>query len=131
MSDTEPKRTRPFGDFLQDHNRGQGHREAGEQLQALVAAVLDTGKKGSVTLTVNVEPMKNTAGTLLTTVKVTAKIPEEPVKAAVFYADDDGNLVRNDPNQLPFESLKEVAGPQMKDPDFLKTGTGVHTGSDS
>lgn len=125
--EAEGRRTRPFADFLADHNRGAGHREAGELLQELVGAVLDTGKKGSVTLTVSVEPMKGTADTLLTTVKVTSKIPQEPEKAAVFYADDERNLVRNDPNQLQFDSLKEVAGPVVKDPNFLRDGAGVHT----
>lgn len=115
-TDQDARRTRPFADFLADHNNGHGHREAGELLQELVGAVLDTGKKGSVTLTVGVEPMKGSPDTLLTTVVVTSKIPKEPARAAVFYADDERNLQRTDPNQLQFESLKEApAGPELRE----------------
>lgn len=103
------RRTRPFADFLADHNNGHGHREASERLQELVAAVVDTGKKGTVTITVTIEPMKNAAeGTLLTQVTTTAKIPTLPAKAAIFFADDEFNLQRQDPRQLSFDSLKEV-----------------------
>lgn len=93
------RRTRPFADFLQEHNNGVGHRQAGEALQRLVGAVLDTGKKGSVTLTVQVEPMKGAPDTMVTVVEVKEKLPVNPPKGAVFYADDDHNLTRRDPNQ--------------------------------
>lgn len=113
MTETpEEKRTRPFADFLQEHNNGHGHRKASIALQDVVQAVVETGKKGSVTITVAVEPMKGAEdGTLMLTVNVAEKIPTEPVKAAVFYADDDGNLTRNDPRQLSFDSLREVGQP--------------------
>lgn len=109
--EAEERRTRPFADFLAEHNNGHGHRKASTSLQDVVNAVVETGKKGSVTVTVNVEPMKSADdGTLLLTVNVTEKIPAEPTKAAVFYADDDGNLTRSDPRQpqLDFASLREV-----------------------
>lgn len=106
--------TRPFADFLSDHNNGQGHRKAGETLQELVAAVVDTGKKGSMTVTVTIEPMKNAEdGTLLTHVAVTAKVPTLPDRAAVFFADGENNLRRTDPRQLTFDSLKEVEPPAV------------------
>lgn len=114
-TEEEPRRTRPFADFLAEHNHGAGHSKASEALQRVVGAVVDTGKKGSVTLQVNVEPMKNAPDTLLTTIVVTEKVPTDPPKAAVFYADGDGNLTRTDPNQLQFEGLKEVDGPAFKD----------------
>lgn len=110
--------TRPFADFLADHNAGQGHRKAGETLQDLVAAVVDTGKKGSMTVTITVEPMKNAQdGTLLTHIAVASKIPTLPEKAAIFYADTENNLRRTDPRQLSFDSLREVeTGPvEVKD----------------
>ena len=114
----EGRRTRPFADFLAEHNNGHGHAKSSELLQELVSAVVDTGKKGTMTITVSIEPMKNAEnGTLLTQVTATAKIPTLPVKAAIFYADEDNNLVRQDPRQLTFDSLKEVAA---KDPAELK-----------
>lgn len=108
----EGKRTRPFADFLNEHNGGEGHREASEKIQEVVQAVIDTGKAGSVTLKVDVAPMKGAEdGTLMIAVNVAAKVPVTPSKAAVFYADDDNNLTRTDPKQLTFEGLREVEGP--------------------
>lgn len=104
--------TRPFADFLAEHNKGAGHRQASEALQRLVGAVVDTGRKGSVTIKVDVEPMKNgEEHTVLTTVHVAEKIPVIPPKAAVFYADGENNLRRSDPRQLTFDSLKEAPAP--------------------
>lgn len=82
---TDERRTRPFADFLADHNRGAQHTEVSQALQDVVGAVVDTGKKGSVTLTVNVEPMKSAeTGTLLTTVVVSSKVPTIPARGAVL-----------------------------------------------
>lgn len=104
--------TRPFADFLAEHNKGAGHRQASEALQRLVGAVVDTGRKGSITIKVDVEPMKNAdEHTVMTTVLVAEKIPAIPPKAAVFYADAEHNLRREDPRQLAFDSLKEAAPP--------------------
>lgn len=112
MSKTEDEgtRTRPFADFLQEHNNGQGHRKAGEALQRLVGAVVDTGKKGTMTVKVTVEPMKGAPDTMVTTVVVDEKLPVLAPKGAVFYADGDNNLTRQDPNQPTFEGLRDVAG---------------------
>lgn len=107
---TEEKRTRPFADFLNEHTKGLHHTKASETLQELVGAVVDTGKKGTMTITVTVEPMKGNADALLTTINVAAKLPAQPVKAAVFYADGEHNLTRNDPNQPTFDGLKDVGG---------------------
>ena len=122
-------RTRPFADFLAEHNNGLGHRQSGEALQRLVAAVQDTGKKGSVTIRVDVAQMKDDETLLITVINVTEKLPVAPAKPAIFYADDEGNLTRSDPRQMSFDSLKEVPAPTLQDPAVaavaaLKTAVG-------
>lgn len=112
---SDGRRTRPFADFLNDHNGGAGHREASEALQEVVAAVAATGKKGTVDVKVSVEPMKSNPGAMVTTVVVAAKVPEDPPRAAVFYADDDGNLTREDPRQPAFEGLRDVPAAPLRD----------------
>lgn len=115
-TESEEVRTRPFADFLQDHNAGAQHLKAGEALQRVVGAVLDTGKAGSVTIKVSVSPMKNTDDALLTTVEVAEKVPTDPPKGAVFYADVDHNLTRDNPQQLQFDSIKEVpSAPEVRE----------------
>lgn len=100
---------RPFADALIELSGGRTHTELSEQLHDLIAAVRDTGKKGSLTLTITVSRMKNASeNTLTVTDDVKAKLPAHDRNVSVFYADADGNLTRRDPNQLVFESLREV-----------------------
>lgn len=110
MSEThdEAGQTRPFADFLRETAQGKTHEELSEGLQDLVARVLDTGKKGALTLKINVEPMKGGGKQLLVSDEITLRLPEHDRQAAVFFADRENNLVRNDPRQLSFESLREV-----------------------
>lgn len=103
---------RPFADVLIELSGGRTHTEMSEQLHDLIARVRDTGKKGSLTLTITVSRMKNASeNTLTVTDDVKAKLPAHDRKVSVFYADADGNLSRKDPNQLEFESLREVPAP--------------------
>ena len=108
---------RPFSDWLRDQSRGKTHDELSEGLRDLVAKVKDTGKKGTITLTVTVEPMPKSDGSaLIVTDEIKLKLPEFAREASLFFADDDNNLRRDDPRQLTFESLREVPPPPGVDP---------------
>lgn len=100
---------RPFADALIELSGGRTHTELSQQLHDLIAAVRDTGKKGSLTLTISVSRMKNASeNTLTVTDDVKAKLPAHDRNVSVFYADANGNLTRRDPNQLEFDHLREV-----------------------
>ena len=101
---------RPFLDWLRDHNQGQTADEMSEAIHLLTGRVQDTGKAGSVQLTIRIEPMKGASNNdiVLVTDQIKTKLPEFPRQSSVFYVDKHGNQVRNDPNQLTFESLREV-----------------------
>lgn len=107
---TDHDHTRPFADFLRETNRGRTHDELSDGLRDLVARVSDTGKKGALTLTINVEPVKGSEGMLQVTEGVKLRLPEHARASSIFYASDDGNLQREDPNQPAFDSLREVPG---------------------
>lgn len=113
------KTVRPFADFLREHGRGRTHDELGEALHDLIARVKDTGKKGSVSLTIAVEPMKKDDRMVVVSDQIKLKLPEHDRPAGVWFTDKDGNLTRNDPDQLAFESLREVPPPPGVD---LATG---------
>ena len=103
---------RPFADALLELSKGQTHTELSDGLHELIARVRDTGKKGTLTLVITVSRMKNaTEKTLVVTDDVRLKLPALDRSASVFYADADGNLTRNDPDQLSFETLREVPAP--------------------
>jgi hypothetical protein len=106
-----PERIRPFADFLIEHGRGRTHDELGEALHTLIARVKDTGKKGSVTLTVVVEPMKKDDRMVIVADKIAIKLPEHDRPSGVWFVGKDGNLQRDDPDQLAFDSLREVPPP--------------------
>lgn len=111
-----PVRTRPFADFLRETNRGTTHDELSEYLQQLTAAVSDTGKKGSLSLRIDVEPIKGDNAAFSISDKITLKLPEHDRGSSMFFRDADNNLTRRDPRQLEFESLREAPAPPGVDP---------------
>lgn len=108
---------RPFADWLREQSGGDTHEELGESLHDLIARVRDTGKGGTLTLTVSVKPLKDDLNVLIVTDEIKLKLPEHDRKGSMFYADDNNNLTRSDPRQLSFESLREVPNPASVDTD--------------
>lgn len=116
--DKERGRIRPFAAILQEHSRGTLHDDLSVELQDLVRAVLDhpaTDASGHVTLKLTVKA--NSDGDSIGLVAdVTVKHPKVPRPATLFYGDDDGNLLREDPNQLSLDGpLREVPGVGLVD----------------
>ncbi len=132
MTDTNPdvdgdRHVRPFADWLREQSAGATHAELGEGLHDLIARVIDTGKPGTLQLTVKVEPLKKSErGVLLVTDEIKLKLPEHDRDGSMFYTTREGNLSRTDPRQLTFESLREVPPPAVVDVD-TNTGEITHT----
>lgn len=115
---------RPFADFLRDVGKGACHDELSEKLNDLVTAVEETGKAGSITLTLTVKPMeKGNVNALLVSDAITVKKPTTPRKASVFFP-DGGNLVRNDPNQPELSGLRDVSDPGEREDDARERAAG-------
>lgn len=106
---------RPFADWLREQAGGKSHDELSDAIYDLVQRVKDTGKKGSIVYTVSIGPMKGDKDVLVVDDQIKLKLPEHDRKASLFYTDKTGNLTRTDPNQLVFESLREVEGGQVVD----------------
>lgn len=104
---------RPFADFLREQSRGTTHEELSQALHDLVARVQDTGKKGSLTLTIGVERLKGgrSDNALIVSDSISLKLPEHDRDTSLFFVSADGNLSRDDPRQLAFESLRDVSAP--------------------
>ena len=115
--EAEDVAVRPFADWLREQSQGKTHEELSEALYDLVQRVRDTGKKGTVSLTITVAPMDKDVSVLVLSDEIKLRLPEHDRKASLFYPDKWGNLSRTDPGQLSFESLREV--PAGVDP---KTG---------
>lgn len=90
---------RLFTDILRDIRKGRAVDEATTKLAQLVAKVVETGKGGALTVTLNVRPQKNDSGQVVISTTVSSKLPEAGLPDAIFYVDGEGDLVRNDPTQ--------------------------------
>lgn len=107
--DDGPGQIRPFADVLRDIQGGEVADEAAMLMQQLVAAVHQHGKKGSLRLDIEVQPMKGNAAALMVSAQASIRPPKGEPTAAVFFWDADNNLVRNDPRQLALPGvLREV-----------------------
>lgn len=107
----EPAPARPFAAFLHEYRKGELHDELSEQLQELVAAVVEHGKKGALTVKVEVAPAGKGAGNqLIVSAEVAAKPPKPDAPAQFFFADQEMNLSRNDPNQTRLD----IEGPPSR-----------------
>jgi hypothetical protein len=104
----DDKQILPFANLLTIIDRGEAHAEASRALNDLVAAVRDTGKKGTLTVTVEMAPLKGSSNQLLVAARVVAKPPKSDPGAGVFYIDDSNNLSRTDPNQPEIEGLRII-----------------------
>lgn len=89
-----------FLEFLQSFRRGELIREANDQLEELIRAVKDTGGKGEITLKL---PFKiNDAGQIECVPVVSMKRPRRPMGTGIYFATEDGQLTRRDPDQEDF-----------------------------
>lgn len=80
---------RDFGEVLQDIDQGKVTLEAAKQLRRVVAAVTATGIKGSLTLTLEVEPAGDA---VLIGSKLVAKAPAAATETTLFHIGIDGDL---------------------------------------
>ena len=106
---TADQHARPFADFLAQ--QGRAHDELTQGLHEVIAAVKETGKAGSVTLTIKVEPDKKATGIFRISDNVNIKAPAHDRGARIYFSDASGNLTRSDPNQPELEGLRDVSAP--------------------
>lgn len=100
VDDTDGPHVRPFLAVLGELEKGRLADELSEKLPQVVAGVKDTGKAGTLTLTIKVKPYtKGGDDILIVDSTVVAKVPQPDRKPSLMYADGDANLVRQDPNQ--------------------------------
>jgi hypothetical protein len=90
---------RPITDVMRDIRKGRAVEQATRLLAEVVRAVDETGKPGSLTITLTVKPEKGGGSQKTIIAAVKAKKPEGDIPEAVFFSDPDGDLHRTDPQQ--------------------------------
>ena len=103
---------RPFTDVLRDIRKGRVVEAASEELAEVVRAVLDTNKPGKLTLEIGIKLNGRNDNAVILTAKLKSSKPQADLPDALFYADLDGDLLRDDPTQQRmFADAKERVDP--------------------
>lgn len=108
MDDTNPV-LRTFCDVLEANERRLGTiKELTEALDAVMKASRATGKKGTITLKIEIAPDKNDelALTMLADVKASVPVAERR-KALVYHNEKDHTFSKTDPRQLELLAERE------------------------
>lgn len=91
----------PFTALLADLAKGRINTRLGDELAALVAAVTETGKPGTLTLQLAVKVDGKGDEAIRITPKIANKVPVMDAPSSVFFVGDDGALSRNPQRQQP------------------------------
>jgi hypothetical protein len=103
---------RPILETLREIRRGAFLDEAAEKLHELVSAVTASGKGGTLTLRLTVQPAGrgNAVRTVIVVDQITSNLPAPDREVTVFFPTEAGELSRSDPSQLPL-GLRPVETP--------------------
>ena len=103
MSDGK-KQITPFVEWLATYKKGETDSELTHELRTLIEAVQETGKPGTVTLTLKVSRKGERQVNIIEDVKV--KTPVHARSETIYFVDQHLNLQRNDPRQGVLTPIK-------------------------
>jgi hypothetical protein len=102
---TEPQPQAPVAAFLASHLNGRTDEELSAEFHQLLDAVRAHGKKGQMTITIVVEPPANgvDSAPMPIGVESAVKAPKPTPVKSLYFLDDEGQPVRDDPRQMAIE----------------------------
>lgn len=89
----------PITDILRQIRKGKVVDQASRLMAELVRAVDETGKKGTLTIELEVKPDKDGGSMKVIAAKIKVKKPLEDLPDAIFFSDEEGDLHREEPRQ--------------------------------
>jgi len=104
-----PAPSNAFMQVLQTHDGGDVCNELADAMREATAAVVLSGKASTIELKVKFTPAaKGAFGVVFSKPKVRKSEPERG--SSIWFSDEQGNLMRNDPRQkeLPLRTVAEV-----------------------
>ncbi|MFH8717277.1 hypothetical protein [Streptomyces zaomyceticus] len=104
-TNTDEQHTAPVAAFLASHLNGRTDEEISVEFHALLDAVRAHGKKGSLTITIVVDPPANgvESAPMPIGVESSVKAPKPTPVKSLYFLDDEGLPVREDPRQLAMD----------------------------
>ncbi|GGU13003.1 hypothetical protein [Streptomyces violascens] len=112
--DTEPA---DIAAFLAGHLNGRTAEELSGELHQLLDAVRAHGKKGQLVITFIVDPPANgvESAPLPIGIESAVKAPKPTPVKSLYFLDDEGNPVREDPRQLAMDFRTAPTTTEFKD----------------
>lgn len=95
---------RDFVDIITDVRGGTCHHELSLAMQEATKAAIETGKKASVSVTLNIKPQGNKQVELLDV--ISKKIPEPAKPSTFMFVDRENNLTRDDRRQMKLSEVE-------------------------
>jgi len=102
----KPKVT-PFVEWLEQYKKGEIDHELTYELRQLIEAVQETGKPGTITLTLKVSRKGERQVNVIEDVRV--KTPVHDRSETIYFVDQHLNLTRSDPRQGVLTPLRDKA----------------------
>lgn len=109
-----------FADFLANSAPFLGE-EATEALNDLVHATTETGKAGSLTLTIKMKPIGGKAGQMELDTDVKTKLPAPTKGRTILFTTPDNNLQRSDPRQQTLDGVRDVLQESIAQKELRQT----------
>ncbi|MER7815607.1 hypothetical protein [Streptomyces sp. NPDC096153] len=108
--ETDQKHIAEFAALLVQHLEGRAHEQISQEMHELLAAVSEHGRKGSLTITVTVEPPKGNydGGPLAIAIDSAVKAPKPVAPPSIYFRDRDGNASRHDPRQTAAFEVRDL-----------------------
>lgn len=101
-----------FAEFLAEFGKGATNRVASQRMREIVKACTETGRKGSITIKLEVGAV---GGVAELRAKISVTKPEPALPGGVYFATEDGALVEEDPRQLKLPVAKIIDIGKIKD----------------
>lgn len=106
-SPTPRAKRKSFSEVLEQIEFGGVSQQATDELNDLIHAITETGKSGSMTLTIKIKPIGNT-GQVEIDADVKAKQPAPTRGKTLMFCTPDNNMQRENLRQQSIEGLRTV-----------------------
>lgn len=89
-----------LSDVIATMRGGSADRTGSDLLAKVVQAVQASGKKGSLTVKIEIGMLKGGDTEMEIKASLASKVPSADIPMGIYYADDKGNLHRDNPKQI-------------------------------
>lgn len=108
--------------ILKEIRRGNFMQELGFFLAGLTQDVIATQKQGTISIKLVVKPSKVADNAIEIHDTLSATPPKKEVKPTLYFADAEGALTRDDPNEIPLPmKVVEVKGGQTTEKPVIES----------